>query len=257
MYQNLLAEAHYGLFEYSDHAMSPDGIQRDGCIPGYAVHRYLDEYAEKFDLKRRLRLSSKVTHVDRDSVNKIWSLRVENCEDILLCEKLIIATGLTSQPFLPDIPRCDFKGEILHTKVLGLPETIERVQKPEVKRVLVYGGSKSAFDAVHLLIRLGKKVEWVIRPGNGPSIMSPLRIFGSPTFRLSNSRCMGLFSPNVFDLSSSWNNFAHGSSSRIITRKCIKAFWMVIAYLTLRSANYSKSKNGRLLQPELGLMRSV
>lgn len=155
---------------------------------------------------------------------------IENCEDSLLCEKLIIATGLTSQPLLPDIPRRDFEGEVLYTKVLSLLETIERVQKPEVKNVLVYGGSKSAFDTVHLLVRLGKKVEWVIRPGNGPSIMSPLRILGSPKFRLWNSRCMGLFSPNVSDLSGSWNSFVHGPRSSIIAQKCIKAFWMVIAY---------------------------
>jgi len=255
LYPNLVAEAHFGLFEYSDHPMSPEGILDDGRIPGASVHKYLDEYAAKFDLKKRLRLRTTVTRVTRDPKNNAWSVQIQGSDEIILCEKIIMGTGLTSEPLIPQIPCHDFMGEILHTKTLGLPETIDRISDASIKRVLVYGGSKSAFDAVHFLLQLGKGVEWVIRPGNGPSIMSPLRILGRPTFRLSNSRLIGLFSPTVFDLSSSWYKLIHGPGSTFIARRAIKAFWKIMTYLTIWPAHYLRSENGKRLQPQLGLMR--
>jgi len=257
LYTSLVAEAHYGLFEYSDHPMSPIGIQNDGRIPGSSVHRYLDEYATKFDLQRRIRLGCTVKSTEWDHDRGTWSLGLVGSDEKLLCEKLIVATGLTSKPSLPNVAHDTYQGETLHTKSLGDHDFVQKIQSPTVEQVLVYGGSKSAFDTVHMLLQMGKQIEWAIRPGNGPSIMSPLSIFGSRTFRLSNSRFMGLFSPTAYDLESRWHKVVHGARSTRIARSGVKCFWRFMAYLTMRPAQYDISENGRRLSPQLGLMRYV
>ena len=237
--------------------MSNEDIGDDGVIPGSCVHRYLTEYATKFGLISRIRLESGVRAVTRSKDGALWNVQLENNKGNLTCEKIIVATGLTSQPFIPQIPNQGFQGEILHSKELGRPETVRRLDDPAIKRVVVYGGSKSAFDAVYMLLRAGKYVEWVIRNGNGPSIMSPTTVLGSPSFRLSNSRFLGMFSPNVFDMSSMSHRLLHGARSTRFARRVVTAFWKLMTYLLERPARYSESENGKALKPNMGLERFV
>ena len=237
--------------------MSKEGIGRDGLIPGSCVHRYLTEYATKFGLISRLRFKSGVRTVTRSEDGALWNVELENNKGNLTCEKIVVATGLTSQPFIPEISNRGFKGEILHTKELGRPETVRRIDESATKRVVVYGGSKSAFDAVYMLLRAGKYVEWVIRNGNGPSIISPATVLGRPTFRLSNSRLLGMFSPNVFDMSSMSHRLLHGVGSTRVARRVVTAFWKLMTYLLERPARYSVSENGKALKPNMGLERFV
>ena len=237
--------------------MSSEDIGDDGSIPGSCVHRYLTEYATKFGLISRLRLGTGVQEVTRTEDGALWNVQLAHNKGNLTCEKIIVATGLTSQPYIPTIPNQEYEGEILHTKELGKPETLQRIGKSAIKRVLVYGGSKSAFDAVYMLLREGKYVEWVIRNGNGPSIMAPITVLGSPSFRLSNSRFLGMFSPNVFDKSSISHRLLHGVGSTRVARGFVTGFWKTMTYLLERPARYSATENGRALKPNMGLERSV
>ena len=41
------------------------------------------------------------------------------------------------------------------------PSTIARISDPSIRNLVVYGGSKSALDAVYMLLRAGKTVDWV------------------------------------------------------------------------------------------------
>jgi dimethylaniline monooxygenase (N-oxide forming) len=235
--------------------MSNEGIGDDGSIPGSCVHRYLTEYATKFGLVGRLRLESGVQNVTRTEDGALWNLQLANNKGSLICEKIIVATGLTSQPYIPAIPNQGYEGEILHTKELGKSETVQRIDTLAVKRVLVHGGSKSAFDAVYLLLRAGKYVEWVVRNGNGPSIMTPITVLGSPSFHLSNSRFLGMFSPNVFDMSSVSHRLLHGVGSTQLARRFVTGFWKIMTFLLERPARYSRTENGRALKPNMGLER--
>lgn len=237
--------------------MSKEGIGSDGLIPGSCVHRYLTEYATKFGLISRLRLESGVQTVTRSENGTLWNVQLENNKGNLTSEKIIVATGLTSQPFIPETSNQGFQGEILHTKELGRPETVQRIVYWAIKRVVVYGGSKSAFDAVYMLVRAGKYVEWIVRNGNGPSIMSPTIVLGSPTFRLSNSRLLGMFSPNVFDMSSMSHRFLHGVGSTQVARRVVTGLWKMMTYLLERPARYTESENGKALKPNMGLERFI
>ncbi|CAG8948533.1 unnamed protein product [Penicillium salamii] len=263
LYPHLVAEAHHGLFEFSDLPMRKDSALPDGRIPSKAVHDYLVEYATKFQLTDRLRLNTWVENIRRepssptDKGSQHWVITVAGTEEQLQAKKIIIASGLTSEPLIPALPgREKFEGEVLHSKSLGHPQTVDRISDSSIRHAVVYGGSKSAFDAVYLLLRAGKTVDWVIREGGGgPSMMTPLSVLGQPSFRLNNSRILGLLSPNPFETpneSSWWRRLIHLNAGRW-AQFFIIAFWRIMAWLLQRPWGYDASPNGKQLKPLLGL----
>ncbi|KAF4224523.1 hypothetical protein CNMCM8980_007525 [Aspergillus fumigatiaffinis] len=264
LYPHLVAEAHHGLFEFSDLPMSGNSVLPDGRIPSAAVHAYLVEYATKYNLIERIRLNTWIENVRRepralaDDNSLHWTLTAAGSQEQLQTKKIIITTGLTSEPLIPSLPgREEFEGEVLHSKALGHPRTVDRISDPSVRHVVVYGGSKSAFDAVYLLLRAGKTVDWVIREeGGGPSMMTPLSILGQPSFRLNNSRILPLFSPHPFgppgEELSWWQRVVHHRSGRW-AQFLVIMFWRVMAYLLQRPWGYDASPNGQRLKPLLGL----
>ncbi|KAK4221926.1 cofactor FMO1 enzyme is FAD [Podospora fimiseda] len=261
LYPHLVAEAHYGLFEFSDIPMPSDdpGVDSHGLITGQAVHNYLSMYATHFNLDKHIRFNTKISKATR--VSPHWHLSISGENEILISEKLIVATGLTSKPFIPSIPNHGFKGEILHTKELGKPQTIAKISFPNIQTVAVYGGSKSSFDAVYMLLKTGKTVEWIIRPGKGgPSMMTPIKILGNPSFHLSNTRFMDLWSPSIFSFSEgkkpfgTIKSFLHSPGiNQFVSGPLVKGFWRGMTFLLQGEAQYSKSENSKKLKPCLGL----
>ncbi|KAK7993285.1 purine-cytosine permease fcy22 protein [Apiospora arundinis] len=253
LYPHLVAEAHYGLFEYSDLEMSRDSrfVNDFGLISGEAVHNYLSSYMDKFGLHKYLRLNTKVEKASR--VGQHWHLTLADSGERLVSEKLIVTTGLTSEPSIPDIPETGFPGQVMHSKELGKLETIDKIGHESIRTVAVYGGSKSAFDAVNMLLRAGKRVEWIVRGGKGgPSIMTPLTILGRPSFGLNNSRLLAMFSPNLF--AKGWSSrWIHHTGPAWLTQRLVRAWWRLITYLLVSEAQYEKSENGKLLAPTMGL----
>lgn len=88
------------------------GVGSGQHIPGAVVHQYLQDYAAHFDLTRRIRLQTKVVSARKlggtEVMNAGWSLEVlESLKNSLgqsstetrtiVCKKLIVSTGLTSQ----------------------------------------------------------------------------------------------------------------------------------------------------------------
>lgn len=222
-----------------------------GLIRGESVHQYLNSYATEFDLHKNLRLNSKVLSASRQ--DRQWRISLQNNAEHLTSDKLIIATGLTSEPFVPEINNKSFRGSVIHSKELGKREVYERVSSESIQSVAVYGASKSSFDAVNLLLRAGKHVHWIVRPGKGgPSIMTPLRILGRPSFYLNNSRLLAMFSPNIFS-NEATTRWLHQTGPACITQPIVRGFWKLITFLLMGEAQYGKSENGKLLKPVMGL----
>lgn len=137
----------------------------------------------------------------------------------LVCDKLILATGLTSVPNLPNIHASQAitkkPAPVIHAKDIGewarahlgyqpMPDaekTIEPTPEEEsgdlqLRSVAIYGGAKSSFDLMHFFATLHRKdpglhltlapkdpvqVHWIIREkGTGPAWMAP------PTSALPN-----------------------------------------------------------------------
>ena len=78
----------------------------------------------------------------------------------LFTRRLSLATGRTSDPFLPHFAgQEDFGGRIFHGKqFLENRDTLQTA-----KAVTVFGASKSAWDAVYAYATAGVQVNWIIR----------------------------------------------------------------------------------------------
>lgn len=159
-----------------------------------------------------------------------WEVRVvvsdEGREDrsiTLICDKLILATGLTSEPNVPDIPyktKTGEKGSLprIHAKEVGrycrenlgygpIPRAKKKkkdgdmtptADQQKLRTVVVQGGAKSSFDFVHLFASLHRnvpshsldvplpekvQVHWVIREKN-----AGLAWMAPPESKLPNGR---------------------------------------------------------------------
>ncbi|KAF1964695.1 hypothetical protein BU23DRAFT_630778 [Bimuria novae-zelandiae CBS 107.79] len=85
--------------------------------------------------------------------------------------KLMVASGLTSIPNMPDFPgAAHFAGPIFHSRDFGARED-EILKFERIKRVAVIGGGKSSADMVYEAVKAGKEVSWIIRTsGCGPAV---------------------------------------------------------------------------------------
>ncbi|KAF2114287.1 hypothetical protein BDV96DRAFT_600997 [Lophiotrema nucula] len=282
IYPGLLADSPRGLYEYSDLSMldhdvfkdgqknaggSEGGVnvvsvegkatgldkpERYGLIRGTEVHNYLQKYAEKWDLIRRIRFDSKVVkagRINRSVEDQLgWQLTLSTGETVD-CDKLIVASGLYSRPSIPEIPgQGSFHGLSLHSKILG--QRHQKLSDSSVKSVIVVGGCKSALETINLCLALPNKpqIHWVIRHGipilfNDPDI--PINLLA-----LNNTRLFASFSPSIFDTNSRFYRFFHSGKNRFGTW-LFNGFWNLMSWVTMRDAGYDKSEQGKLIKPNI------
>ena len=136
------------------------GVAEGEHIPGKVVHEYFERYAREFHLFEKIRFESRVVSVSLED-DATWLVNVTTRKRgryTLRARKLVLATGITTDPNLPVFTgAADFGGPILHSKDVRLSQS-----KP-VERVAVVGGAKSAADAVYIHATSGKHVDWIIR----------------------------------------------------------------------------------------------
>lgn len=149
-----------GTYEYSDFPMDQAtwGVKPGQHIPGSVLHDYLTAYAKKFGVLERIRFNTKVESVERGEKGG-WLLQTST-QSTIFAKKLVVATGLTSQAFMPTFEGEDsFEAPLFHSKdFLQHNETIK-----SAKRVTVLGGTKSAWDAVYAYASEDVEVDWIIR----------------------------------------------------------------------------------------------
>jgi len=227
--------------------MKAEGLTDQGYISGKTIHDYLHSYADHFDLLRRTRFSTWVQNVERTDGTK-WKVFVTDPSggDSIICDKLIIANGPASKPRLPDFAlNTTFKNPIIHSRDLGT--YIDRLQSPDVKRVLILGAAKSAYDAAYAAMELGKQVDWVIRPtGGGPLTMFPANFFGINAIAIASTRFYGKFSPSNYVTSGLWYKLLQRSW---LGQQMTKSFWAVTSAMNSYYAGYSNSANSEQLRP--------
>lgn len=152
-------------------------------ITGEAMHKYLDAYARKWDLLKRIDFQVEVLEISQLNDAQGWKVKVNSSqqEQVFETRKLIVATGITNRPHRPTIEGSgSFTGLIIHSADLGMKSHLI-VDDPSVKRVAVLGGGKSSYDAVYLAASRGKEVEWIIRKsGKGPAWVFPSHTFLGP-----------------------------------------------------------------------------
>lgn len=253
IYPGLLAQQPVGAYEYSDRSMSPEGASKDGFIPADKIHNYLVEYATRFGVFKHVRFRTTVTKISRSENGKTWDVHISesssNQDEVLACDKLIVATGFTSRPNEPKLSTDRFEMPVFHTKILGSKHHV--VTSDNVKTVTVYGGGKSAIDAVRLCVAAGKTVNWVIRnTGSGVPALIPGTVAGKNISDVACTRFASKLHPSLNDIGDWWYEFLHSGKWRLGYR-LHWWYWGVIGKRMRKYAGYEKSPNMAKLQPEV------
>jgi dimethylaniline monooxygenase (N-oxide forming) len=242
IYPNLFAQVGHGLFEYSSYPMKAEGITEDRYISGRTIHNYLNDFAKDNDLVSRTRLQTSVTKVEKLESGE-WKLTISESHTIT-CEKLIYATGATSKPYVPSWPNHGFTKPIIHSSEVG--QNLKPLQ--EIERATVVGAAKSSYDTVFLLLKAGKKVDWIIRDeGSGPLAIMPPRLFKMfNTVDVMATRAMSRFSPSIMQTDGLWYKFLQKTR---VGRFVTMTFWRNVNRIAEYHAGYSKSDNASKLRP--------
>lgn len=156
LYPGLKTNSLLGTYEFPDFPMQDDRVKDGEHIPGEVVHGYLEAYAKRFDVMKRVRFNTIVTTIERLDDGG-WLIHLTQGQ-YLKCDKLMMATGVTSDPLMPKIRGSEsFDAPLIHTCDLG---TRGSKLAEGAKKVVVLGSGKSAYDAVYLFASRGVKVEW-------------------------------------------------------------------------------------------------
>ncbi|KAK2736195.1 hypothetical protein FQN57_000869 [Myotisia sp. PD_48] len=257
LYSGLKTNNLFGTYEYSDFPMSEErfGAKFGKHIPGEIVHKYLQEYTKEFGLADKIRLNSKVVSAEY-TPEKHWILMVKHQEDgsittqKIRTEKLIMATGLTSQPFMPDFEgQGNFGAPLFHFRDFSANE---KTIKAQGTPVTVLGGTKSAWDAVYSCASSGICVDWVIREsGHGPVWMTPPFVTPLKKWleKLPTTRFLTLFSPCIWGNADGFQaarRFLHGTW---IGRKIVDGFWAALKMDIMRTNKYDQHVETKKLKP--------
>ncbi|PKY05785.1 FAD/NAD(P)-binding domain-containing protein [Aspergillus campestris IBT 28561] len=241
LYRGLRTNNLLGSYEFSDLPMAEAqfGVRAGRHIPGDAVHAYLQAYVKESELGDKIRLRCKLMKAEYTD-DKQWALTVDDgraVDDsstggtacVIKTPRLILATGLTSQPSMPQLAGQDeFGAPIFHVRDLARYES--KVLE-EAAFVTVLGGTKSAWDTVYACASSGVSVDWVIREsGHGPAWMVPTfsAPFQRPMEDFVATRLTTLLSPCVWGEADGFckvRRFLHGTW---LGRKIVDAFWGIM-----------------------------
>ncbi|KAF1962512.1 FAD/NAD(P)-binding domain-containing protein [Byssothecium circinans] len=255
LYPGLKTNNHFGTFEFSDHPMSTEGFSlADDHIPGEHVNDYLRSYAENFDLLRHIQFNTAV-HTAVDEGDLGWTLTVAkhnqgtNTSAIIKTGKLIVATGLTSEPFMPDlVGKETFDAPIYHTSEFAKAEN----GLGPYKKVVLMSGAKFSWDIACAYALAGIKVDWVIREsGHGPCWMTPNRLTPLKVIPelLLQTRLVTWLSPCIWGDADGFTlirNFLH---QHWFGRKIVDGFFDKMAHSVLEHNNYDSHPETAKLKP--------
>lgn len=83
--------------------------------PGQELKAYAEHCVDKYDVRRRSRLNTKVVGTEFDESSDTWTVRLAD-GNAITARYVISATGVLTQPKKPEIAGVDdFSGEIMHT----------------------------------------------------------------------------------------------------------------------------------------------
>lgn len=273
LYTGLSTNNLRGTYEYTDLPMDDSfGVKKDEHIPGKCLHEYLDHYAKKFDLKRRIQFHTKVKVAEK--IQDGWDLQLENVTSKghilngeneaaptvpaqwnISCAKLIIATGLMSVPkpiYFRGLE--NFTGPVFNFADYAR-EAPKIYEDDAINNVTVMGSGKSASDCVYLMAAHGKTVNWIIRAsGHGSCYIAPAHIYLGPFRRwlekLLATRIFTLFSPNIWDEADGFGfvrSLLHGTT---LGRWVVDRFWDKLSSDVIDQAHLAKHPETKKLIPD-------
>ncbi len=125
------------------------------------ILRYLQHVADRFDLRRDIAFSTRVTAATFDEKSNLWTIKTDRGDE-LSARYCIMATGCLSSPNRPDIPGLDdFTGPIYQTG-LWPHEGVDF----SGQRVAVIGTGSSAIQAIPVIARQASRLTVFQRTAN-------------------------------------------------------------------------------------------
>ncbi|MCA9663515.1 MAG: NAD(P)-binding domain-containing protein [Myxococcales bacterium] len=161
------------------------------------ILRYLERYAEHYDLKRRIRFGCAVESATREGER--WRVRAG---DVTIAARfLVVSAGLHHRRKGLGGPLAAFSGESLH---VGQLKSLDAESFGKGDNILVYGGGESASDVVEQLVKTEASITWALPNGQHffrkaafPDRKGPGRYDRHQDSPLdeASSRCIQLVSP--------------------------------------------------------------
>ena len=251
IYPNLVAQVKHGLFNYTDTPMPRDGATKNDMVTGYMIQDYLEKYARDHDLLKLIQFNNWVERAER--CPRGWRLRLRGSGKIIETEKLMVATGVTSIPNMPNFDMSAASIPLIHSKDLAV--SVNAIGSDDVQSVVVVGAAKSGYDAVYLLLSMGKKVTWMIRPdGAGPMPIMPSEMLGCNSIAVGSTRLMSYLSPSILNSNGPLCSFFQRT---LVGRWLTGKFWDLTTYLCDKEANFAKGDHIAALRPECKTKRFV
>jgi cation diffusion facilitator CzcD-associated flavoprotein CzcO len=244
-----------GTYEYPDFPMDAEtyGVTPGQHIPGHVIHRYLSDYAKKTGIFSRTRFDTNVAEVSKAYDDEGWILKTDNGDlSAITTRRLVVATGLTSNPFIPTFTGPEVfseSGLLIHSRDFN--KHTERLFS-KTSSVTVLGGSKSAWDVAYACATRSVPVNLVIRStGQGPTWMAPPYVTPAKAWleKLVHRRFLTWLSPCIWgneDGYSGARNFLHGTW---LGRKIVDAFWWVLSTDANALIGYDKHSETQKLKP--------
>ncbi|KAH7199004.1 uncharacterized protein B0J16DRAFT_331473 [Fusarium flagelliforme] len=251
----------WGTYEYPDFPMTTErfGVKLREYIPGEVMHNYLESYAREFGINQYLRLGTKVLSAEHQSEGG-WLLEIQSEQSEaptrVIARRLIVATGQDSEPLMPHIRgQEEFDRPLFHSRDFQkYRDTVNTV-----KRVTVFGGTKSAWDAVYAYATHGVKVDWIIRPtGHGPVWMSPSFVTPFKVWieKLVNIRWLHWFAPCIWGQDSGYHGINYFWHRTTIGRAITSIFWKVLAADVIDLMQFDTHPELKKLKPTSSAMHT-
>ncbi|KAK4124675.1 FAD/NAD(P)-binding domain-containing protein [Parathielavia appendiculata] len=260
LYPGLKSNNLWGTYEYPDFPMTTArfGVEEGSHVPGTVVHDYLKAYAAEFGIAERIRLRTKVLSAEhQDGPEGGWVLTISSeslGEQRVFARRLIVATGQTSDAFLPHFDGEEtFGGRIFHGK--HFPQNRDTLGT--AKSAVVLGGTKFAWDAAYAYATAGVETHMVIRSsGHGPVWMAPTHVTPLKKWieKLANTRLLTWFSPCIWGEADGYpgiRNFLHGTA---LGRKIVDIFWGILGNDVLTLNKFDSHPETAKLKPWLDAM---
>ncbi|KAI6755524.1 hypothetical protein HG531_004630 [Fusarium graminearum] len=251
LYPGLKSNNMKGTYEYPDFPMAFEtyGVGPNSHIPGAVLHRYLTDFAKHFDIYDKVQFHTAVDLVERNG-DAGWRLTVNSPAGnrFINTARLVLATGLTSTPNMPSYKNEElFDAPLFHAK-----DFCQEAPNLKVKKAIVVGGAKSAFDVAYALVHDGAEVDLIVRPtGNGPVWIAPP--FVTPLKKrldqLLNIRWMTWFSPCPWGEADGYpgvRDFLHGTA---LGRLIVNGFWKVLSGDVISANGYDSHPELQKLKP--------
>ncbi|KAJ2995466.1 hypothetical protein NUW58_g1259 [Xylaria curta] len=261
LYPGLKSNNLLGTYQFPGFPMSSDrfDVQPGKHMSGQAINSYLKAYAKHNGIIDSIYLNTKVLSAEHQNTDYGgWVLTIStsfpDTTKKVFAKKLIVATGLTSEAFLPHFAGQEaFGGRVFHGK--HFQQNSDTLMTANA--VTIFGATKFAWDAAYAYATAGVKVNWVIRSsGHGPCWMAPPYVTPLKKWleKLANTRLLTWFSPCIWgdaDGYSKIRKFYHGTK---MGRYLVDSFWKVLGDDVMALNKYDSHPDTAKLKPWIEAM---